>query len=194
MFFDFFAIHLEIMKTINEKILIICIIIVVLLVLVESRKLVNDFFGNKEVKMNITGIFANGEKIPSVYTCDGQNISPELIISEVPPQTQSLVLIVDDPDAPVETFTHWLLYNIPADTVKINSSNLPQSAVQGINDFGKAGYGGPCPPSGEHRYYFKLYALDKGISKEKLTKSQLQEQIKGHVIEQAELIGIYSRK
>lgn len=182
------------MKIFNKKNLFIYSVIIVSLVFTGINRPVNSFFKSKETKMKITSTFANEEKIPSAFTCDGQNISPELIISKVPAQTKSLAIIVDDPDAPAGTFTHWVLYNIPPNTHKIDSKNLPKESLQGINDFGQIGYGGPCPPSGTHRYFFKLYALDNIIPKKRLIKTQLEQEIEGHIIAQSELIGKYSRK
>lgn len=148
-----------------------------------------------ESKMKLTTDFSHNEKIPAKYTCDGENFSPELLISEIPQNTKSLALIVDDPDAPMGTFTHWLLYNIPADTTKISSKAIPEGAMQGLNDFGTTKYGGPCPPFGIHRYFFKLYALDNVSDlKPNATKSEIQNAIRNHIIEKTELIGLYSRK
>lgn len=145
--------------------------------------------------MNLTSVFAQGEKIPSKYTCDGDDISPELIISEVPKEAKSLALIVDDPDAPVGLFVHWVLYDIPVSTVEFSSLNVPKGAIEGMTNFGRVGYGGPCPPNGEHRYFFKLYALDKMLElPPKATKAQVENAMKGHVIEKAELMGVYKRK
>jgi len=150
--------------------------------------------GNKEKKMKLTTVFEHNKNIPSIYTCDGEDLAPELNISDVPGGTKELVLIVDDPDAPMGTWVHWLVYNIPANTTKIDAKNLPQGSKQGITDFGRIGWGGPCPPSGTHRYFFKLYAINEVLGlKEGLTKSQLEHAIKGHVIEQDELIGLYKR-
>lgn len=144
--------------------------------------------------MKLTSIFNNGERIPSKYTCDGDDISPEFYVSEVPKDTKSFAFIVDDPDAPVGLFVHWLLYNIPPDTDKISAQALPNGAVEGITDFGRTGYGGPCPPSGTHRYFFKLYALDKMLDLPSgVTKRKLEDEIRNHIIEKTELIGVYSR-
>lgn len=148
----------------------------------------------KESNMKLTSDFKHNENIPSKYTCDGQGLAPELIISEIPPNTQEFVLIVDDPDAPMGTFVHWLVYNIPANTTKIDNKNLPSVAKQGMTDFGKIGWGGPCPPSGTHRYFFKLYAIDKKLDLPAgITKSELEKAIKDKVIEKTELIGLYKR-
>lgn len=145
--------------------------------------------------MKLTTVFANNEKIPSRYTCDGEDLAPELIISEVPERAKELVLIVDDPDAPMGAWVHWILYNIPADTKKINNNGLPQGVKQGMTDFGKIGWGGPCPPSGEHRYFFKLYAIDKVLDlPSQATKIQLEALMREHIIEETQLIGLYKRQ
>lgn len=145
--------------------------------------------------MKLTSVFENNTIIPSEYTCDGQNEAPILNISEVPTGTKELALIVDDPDAPVGTFVHWVLYNIPADIKQIDNENLPVGTKQGMTDFGKSRWGGPCPPSGVHRYFFKLYALDSesGLP-EGATKFQVENAAREHIIEKAELIGLYKRK
>ncbi len=148
----------------------------------------------REGKMKLTSVFAHNENIPSVYTCDGQDLAPVLTVSDVSAEAQELVLIVDDPDAPVGTFVHWLVYNLPSDTVKIDADNLPIEAKQGMTDFGRVGWGGPCPPSGTHRYFFKLYALDKKLYLPAgMTKAELEKVIKDHIIEKTELIGLYKR-
>src|SRR5947207_13423456 len=112
-------------------------------------------------KMKITSsAFQQGGNIPSKFTCDGPNTSPALQISGIPAEAKTLVLIVDDPDAPSELFTHWVVWNIDPRTSDIAEGSAPAKGMQGKNDFGKSGYGGPCPPSGTHRYYFKIFALD----------------------------------
>ena len=149
----------------------------------------------KEGNMKLTSVFLNETKIPSIYTCDGNDVSPELTISDVPEGTKSLALIVDDPDAPSGIFVHWLLYNISPNTTKINSKNIPTGALEGMTDFGRVGYGGPCPPSGSHRYFFKLYALNKVLDLPAgATKKQLEDSIIHNIIEKTQLIGLYSRK
>ncbi len=144
--------------------------------------------------MTITSAaFKHNSKIPSKYTCDGENINPPLEFSEIPKETKSLVLVVDDPDAPSKTWVHWVLYNIDQSTAKIEE-NSPVKGIQGITDFGKLGYGGPCPPSGTHRYFFKLYALDTILDAPSgLTKQQILEKARDHVIEEAELVGLYNK-
>jgi Raf kinase inhibitor-like YbhB/YbcL family protein len=152
-------------------------------------------FALGEAKMKITSsAFQEGGNIPSKFTCDGSDISPPLQIAEVPSGTKSLALVVDDPDAPSGLFTHWMVWNISPQTNTIEEGSTPKG-VDGTNDFGKSGYGGPCPPSGTHRYYFKIFALDRELDLPPGTKrSQLDAAMKGHVVEQGELIGRYSRK
>jgi len=133
--------------------------------------------------------------IPSKYTCDGADVSPPLSMIDIPEKTRSLALIVDDPDAPAGTWVHWVVWNILPGTKEIPENSVPQGAIQGTNDFGKQRYGGPCPPSGIHRYYFKLYALDASLAlKPGATKGQVEEAMKGHVLAHAELVGLYRRK
>jgi len=146
-------------------------------------------------KMKITSsAFQEGANIPSKFSCDGANTSPPLQISDVPSEAKSLVLIVDDPDAPSGLFTHWTVWNISPQTSTIAEGSTPKG-MQGTNDFGKSGYGGPCPPSGTHRYYFKIFALDRELDLPFGAKrGQLDAAMKGHVIAQGELMGRYSRK
>jgi Raf kinase inhibitor-like YbhB/YbcL family protein len=146
-------------------------------------------------KMKITSsAFQQGGNIPSKFSCDGANTNPPLQISDVPSGAKSLVLIVDDPDAPSGLFTHWIVWNISTQTSAIAEGSAPKG-VFGTNDFGKSGYGGPCPPSGTHRYYFKMFALDQELGLASGAKrSQLDAAMKGHVIAQGELMGRYSRK
>ena len=137
--------------------------------------------------------FGDGGDIPSRFTCDGDNISPPSEIGDVPEGTEVLALVMDDPDAPMGTFDHWLVWNIPKDTTKIEEGAEPQG-IQGRTDFGRTGYGGPCPPSGTHTYRFKLYALSKELDlREGVGKSQLEEAIKGSIIEEVVLKGKYRR-
>jgi len=138
--------------------------------------------------------FENEGMIPSDLTCDDKDLSPELQITGVPDGTKSLVLVMDDPDAPRRTFVHWLAWNIPADTKRIERGKEPQGA-QGTNGFGCKGYRGPCPPSGTHRYFFRLYALDEELGlKEGSKKEALEAAMDAHIIEKAELMGKYRRK
>jgi hypothetical protein len=147
--------------------------------------------------------FAHNGAIPRRYTCDGDDVSPPLAWSGVPQGTRSLALIVDDPDAPDPrapqmTWVHWVLYDMPPSTTDLPeglaSRDLPAGTREGINDWKRTGYGGPCPPRGRHRYFHKLYALDAvlgGLGK--ITKSRLEAAMQGHVLAQAELVGTYDR-
>lgn len=147
--------------------------------------------------------FGQGGDIPGRHTCDGDDLSPPLAWSGTPARTKSLVLIVDDPDAPDPAaprmvWVHWLLYNLPPDSRSlpegVATTKLPKGAREGVNDWKRAGYGGPCPPVGRHRYFHKLYALDTVLPDLKQpTKAQLEEAMRGHVLEEAELVGTYQR-
>lgn len=143
--------------------------------------------------------FADGQPIPAAYTCDGRDISPSLAWEEAPAGTASFALIGDDPDAPGKTWVHWVLYNIPAAVGRLpealsTAAELPDGSRQGWTDFGRAGYGGPCPPSGTHRYSFTLYALDAALTlPARATKPQLEAAMRGHVLAEARLMGTYRR-
>ncbi len=137
--------------------------------------------------------FSQGGNIPSKYTCDQEDINPALNIGEVPEKTKSLAMIVDDPDAPRGTFVHWVIWNIPV-TNKINEDSVPRNVRQGTNGFKKTKYRGPCPPGGTHRYFFKVYALDKKLDlAEGASKQELKNAMKGNILAQGELMGKYSR-
>ena len=144
--------------------------------------------------------FKQGERIPSKYTCDGSDISPELEWSDVPEGAQSFTIIADDPDAPVGTWIHWVLYNVPGETRTLPEAippdaSLPDRSMQGKNSWGRPGYGGPCPPGGTHRYFFRLYALDTVLElKSGVSENDLLKAMKGHILAEAELMGLYSRK
>jgi len=145
--------------------------------------------------MKITSAaFQESGNIPSKFTCDGSDTSPPLQITGVPSEAKSLVLIVDDPDAPGGLFTHWLTWNIPPQTNSISEGNASKG-VHGTNDFGKPGYKGPCPPLGTHRYSFKIYALDREVDlRGGAKRSQLDAAMKGHVVAEGVLVGRYARK
>jgi len=139
--------------------------------------------------------FSHNGMIPEKHTCDGADVSPPLSIGNIPEKTKTLALIVDDPDAPMGTWVHWVVWNIGPDTGEIPGNTLPPGALQGTNDFGKQNYGGPCPPSGTHRYFFKLYALDAPLTLNAgATKARVEEAMTGHLIGKTELIGLYRRK
>ena len=161
-------------------------------------------YAGREMDMRLTSTaFKDGEAIPSRYTCEGADISPPLLISGVPAGTRSLALIVDDPDAPdpaapKTTWVHWVLFNLPPDLTEIreaaDTAALPATAVQGLNDWKRPGYGGPCPPIGRHRYFFKLYALDNEPAVAgSVTKARLETAMEGHVLQQTVLMGTYRK-
>lgn len=144
--------------------------------------------------------FAEGDMILPKYTCDGKDISPPLAWQDIPAGTMSYALISDDPDAPVGTWVHWVLYNIPPDYNGLEENIKPEKEfkngmMQGSNSWPRIGYGGPCPPSGTHRYFFKLYALDKMLDlKPGVTKEQLLKAMAGHILAEAQLMGKYKRQ
>lgn len=147
--------------------------------------------------------FLHGESIPARHTCEGEDISPPLEWSGVPRNARSIALIVDDPDAPdpakpQRVYVHWVAYNIPAQNTSLpenaSATGMPSSATQGKNDWGGIGYGGPCPPIGRHRYFFKVYALDTTLTGVKdATKSDLESAMTGHVLDSGELVGTYQK-
>jgi Raf kinase inhibitor-like YbhB/YbcL family protein len=139
--------------------------------------------------------FGHEEGIPEVYTCKGEDITPPLAFENIPAETKSLVMIMDDPDAPVGTWDHWILFNLPANVTGLaeNIDTLPEGTLTGKNSWGRSEYGGPCPPGGaRHRYFFKLYALDTTLDlAESTPKADIETAMEGHILDQAELIGIY---
>ncbi|MFA5515353.1 MAG: YbhB/YbcL family Raf kinase inhibitor-like protein [Desulfuromonadales bacterium] len=149
--------------------------------------------------LEISSPVIRNQKIPQHYTCDGDNVSPPLQWGDIPEGAKSLALIVEDPDAPGGAFIHWVMYNIPPDVRQLpedvrRDETLPNGACQGINDFGKIGYGGPCPPGGNHRYFFKLFALDVRLDLESgATREQLTEAMQGHILAATEIMGNYAR-
>ena len=143
--------------------------------------------------------FGSGEMIPVKYTCDGADFSPPLEWTAGPAGTKSFALICDDPDAPMGTWVHWVIYDIPPTTLMLaegitREKELPGGGTQGINDFRRIGYGGPCPPGGTHRYFFRLYALDTVLGlKPGITRDQLLKAMKGHILAEAQTMGTYKR-
>ena len=136
--------------------------------------------------------FENNGFIPSKYTCDGDNINPVLLIKDAPEATQSLALIVDDPDAPMGTWDHWIVWNI-SPTEKIEENSVP--GTEGLNSFRRHSYGGPCPPFGTHRYFFKVYALDTRLAIEPNSKKKdVEKAMEGHILAKGEIVGLYKRK
>lgn len=132
--------------------------------------------------------------IPAKYTCDADNINPPLEIADVSDGAQSLVLIVDDPDAPAGTWVHWLVWNIPPQTSDIAENSVPEEAVEGVTNFGQSGYGGPCPPSGAHHYHFRLFALSKILELRPNSRRQdVERAMSAFIVDSTELVGIYQR-
>lgn len=136
--------------------------------------------------------FKDGGEIPKKYTCDGENVNPPLKIQDIPENTQSMVLIVDDPDAPVGTWDHWIVWNIPPKN-QIKENSVP--GKEGINSFVQHSYGGPCPPSGTHRYFFKIYALDKKLNlNDNVKKPEVEKAMSGHILASGKIVGVYKRQ
>ncbi len=141
----------------------------------------------------LSSVFKNNQSIPVKYTCDGENINPPLQINEIPKGAKTLALIVDDPDAPIGIFVHWVVWNISPSASLIGEDSVPEGATQGINGSGKNSYVGPCPPSGIHHYHFKLYALDQSLELSSSKKENLEKAMEGHILDQTELVGLYQR-
>lgn len=138
-------------------------------------------------------VFEHMESIPAKYTCQGEDISPPLRLTDVPAGCKSLALIVDDPDAPGDTWDHWIAWNIEPNH-QFQENDPLEKAIHGTNSWGKLNYGGPCPPSGQHRYFFKVYALDQMLSLEEgASKEQLKEAMNGSILDSAELVGLYQK-
>lgn len=157
--------------------------------------------GEKTMAITITSpAFDEGGMIPRKYTCDDKDISPPLKVDGVPDGAQSLALISDDPDAPMGTWVHWVLYNVPPDTKELpenmpSDEEMPSGARHGVTDFKNFGYGGPCPPSGTHRYFFKIYALDTTLDLSgRINKADLEAAMKGHILAEGQLMGKYARQ
>jgi Raf kinase inhibitor-like YbhB/YbcL family protein len=199
-----FCAAMELRKRVWEMLVRILVAALVTFVLSASPLLSERLFsqekgGTMSLQISSTA-FSAGEAIPKKFTCDGPDVSPQLKWSDPPGNTESFALIMDDPDAPAGTWVHWVLYDIPADARELpervaTQEQLASGARQGRNDFGKIGYGGPCPPPGKpHRYFFKLYALDTKLNlKSGATKAELERAMKPHILAQAELIGKYGR-
>lgn len=142
----------------------------------------------------ISPAFSQEEQMPQEYTCEAENVSPPLQVAEVPSEAKSLALIVDDPDAPSATWTHWLVWNVGPGTAEIMEDTVPEGAIVGTNDFKKAEYNGPCPPSGTHRYVFKVYALDTVLDLEEgADRGELEEAMEEHILDSAELVGLFTK-
>jgi Raf kinase inhibitor-like YbhB/YbcL family protein len=164
----------------------------------QGNSQINEMKGKKTMEIK-SSAFKEGGAIPSKYTCDNLDISPPLEWSQAPDGTKTFALICDDPDAPMGTWVHWVLFNIPGNVTEL-PENIPgvevldNGARHGITDFGKTGYGGPCPPLGTHRYYFRIYALDKELDQSHaMTRKELLKAIEGHILAEGELMGRYQR-
>jgi len=166
----------------------------------ENNKTNEDIQNIKNTIKITSKAFQNGELIPLKYTCDGENISPPLEIENIPSQTKSITLITDDPDAPFQTWVHWILFNLKADIKELSEKILSDKilangAIQGLTSFNNNAYGGPCPPNGTHRYYFKVYALDKVLElASNAKKDDVLKEMEGHILAKGELIGKYQRQ
>jgi Raf kinase inhibitor-like YbhB/YbcL family protein len=185
--------------------MIITVVIVVIVAALAGIFLLksNDSLKHKGVQttkgfMKLTSsAFTNNEMIPSKYTCDGENINPPISIDGVPDDAKELVIVVDDPDAPAGVWTHWTMWSITPDTKDIAENSVPVGAKEGTTSFGDSGYGGPCPPegTGTHRYFFKVYALDKTLElTEGANLNELENEISTGVIDRAEIIGLYTHR
>lgn len=191
------------MKVIKAIIVLIVLFIIIgggWLVLKPKKILVNDQPGQNTPKKEIKNMkisspsFKNNEDLPSKYTCDGEDVNPSLEFGEIPEGAKSLVLIVDDPDATNGDWTHWLLWNMSPQRLSIKENSVPEEATQGSTDFGSREYGGPCPVSGKHRYFFKLFALDTELKISSFsTKKDLLEAMSEHILGKAEMVGLYQR-
>ena len=150
--------------------------------------------------MVVSSVFRNGGEIPREFTCDGANVSPQLVVKSIPDKAKSIAVIVDDPDAPVGTFTHWIAWNVKfeGDMLSIPKAIPRKTSMmnQGVSDFGRIGYDGPCPPRGhgKHHYHFKVFAIDREIPLEDgASRKDLEKYLKGHVLDKAEIVGLYGR-
>lgn len=150
--------------------------------------------------MTVSSVFKNGGEMPREFTCDGANVSPQLMIKNIPAGAKSIAIIVDDPDAPIGTFTHWIAWNLKfeGDSLSVPKAVPRRTSImnQGVNDFRRVGYDGPCPPRGhgKHHYHFKVFALDREIPlKDGASRRELERNLKGHVLAEAEIVGLYGR-
>jgi len=184
----------------NIKVLMLFMLANLLLLLQCKVKETYQQEGDNQMEIKITSSsFENSEFIPKKYTCDSTNVSPPLEWTNVPSETKNIALICDDPDAPMDTWVHWVLYNIPPNVQNL-PENIPPTKVledgttQECNDFHKIGYGGPCPPGGTHRYFFKIYAHDTELNLEPgKTKAELLKSMEGHILAEGQLMGKYKR-
>ncbi len=167
-------------------------LLIILMLFFSTSAYADNVVQKEAMTMRLTSPeFKNNSLIPVKFTCEGEDINPTLDIKDIPAGTEELALIVDDPDAPMGTWVHWVIYNIPV-VSQIKENNVPGRL--GVNNLGKRDYHGPCPPSGTHRYFFKIYSLDKKLDlPEGISKDELEKAMKGHILDKAELIGLYKR-
>jgi Raf kinase inhibitor-like YbhB/YbcL family protein len=188
------GIHMKRKKPFSTVAGLTMVILAVLLSYTPDTTSANDK-RNVEMLEVTSPAFAHEGNIPRQYTCDGDDINPPIQIQGIPENTRSLALIMDDPDAPFGTWEHWLVWNISPDTTQIEENSVPSDAVLGTNSFKRLQYGGPCPPFGTHRYYFKVYALDSMLDlPEGNKKKQLQKAMVSHIIAEGTLMGRYARQ
>lgn len=161
---------------------------------------IKGMLGGNKMSIKIrSSAFEEGGMIPKKYSCDGQDVSPQLSWSAPPKGTESIAIVCDDPDAPGGVWVHWVIFNISPDVTELDENlppdkSFPDGSIHGKNDFGKLGYGGPCPPGGTHRYYFKLYALDTMLNLHPgITKKELVQAMQGHILAESHLLGKYER-
>lgn len=177
--------------------------VILLIILLSAFQGCIDHIKEENIMENISisaEAFKEGDMIPAKFTCDGKDVSPSLTWKGIPSNTKSITLIMDDPDAPRGTFVHWVIFNIPAGTEKLpegvpRNLTLADGSFQGMTDFGRAGYGGPCPPPGKpHRYYFRIYALDTRLNlKPGAVRTDVENAMSGHILAKGELMGKYRR-
>lgn len=184
----------------NKRLIVPVVLALAALAVFVSRPFVRHDDGTAVNEFTVTNVmriespaFGQGDPIPPRFTCDGDNIFPPLVLSKVPEDAASLAFIVDDPDAPVGTFVHWLAWNVSPEVSSV-AEGTPPEGVQGTTGFGRVGWGGPCPPNGEHRYFFKVFALDTTIDlPEGASVNELEAAMRGHILDKAGLIGVYGR-
>ena len=183
----------------HSKVIVLLSLVICIFLWPSGKFFAQEKGGTMPLQISSTA-FTAGEAIPRKFACDGPDVSPQLKWNDPPANTQAFALIMDDPDAPSGTWVHWVLYDLPANARELSEGvakqeQLSSGARQGRNDFGKIGYGGPCPPPGKpHRYFFKLYALDAKLGlKAGATKADVERAMKGHILAQGELVGKYGR-
>jgi len=182
-------------KMITGVIVVVVVIIGIFFLVKYSNDTTSSNINTKNFMNLSSSVFTNGETIPEKYTCDGEDISPVININGVPKNTKDIVLIFDDPDSPSGTWTHWTIWNIPPETNQIKENSVPDGVTEGMTSFGNIGYGGPCPGSGVHRYFFKIYAMDKVVNLDRgASIEELEKEIEEGVIDKAEIMATYGRK